>query len=49
MNELAADSDLTKELESGRLPLSRVRELGLRDILRQQNPPVVIRGNPVLR
>ena len=37
------------ELESGRLPLTRVREGGITDFLRKQNIPIIIRGNPVLR
>ena len=37
------------ELESGRLPLARVREGGITDFLRKQNIPIIIRGNPVLR
>ena len=36
------------ELESGRLPLTRVREGGITDFLRKQNIPIIIRGNPVL-
>ena len=49
MNELEAALSLTMELESGRLPLTRVREGGITDFLRKQNIPIIIRGNPVLR
>ena len=37
------------ELESGRLPLTRVREGIITYFLRKQNIPIIIRGNPVLR
>ena len=49
MNELEAALSLTMELESGRLPLTRVREGGITDFLRKQNIPIIIRRNPVLR
>ena len=49
MNELEAALSLTMDLESGSLPLNRVKEGGVRDFLRQQNIPTVERANPVLR
>ena len=49
MNELEAASSLTMELESGRLPLTRLREGDITDFLRKQNIRIIIRGNPVLR
>ena len=36
-------------LESGSLPLTRVKEGGIGDFSRQQNIPLVVRANPVLR
>ena len=49
MNELEAALSLIMELESGRLPLTRVREGGVTDCLRKQNIPIFIRGKPVVR
>ena len=48
MNELEAALSMTMELESGRLPLTRVREGGITDFLRKQNIPIII-PNPLLR
>ena len=49
MNELEAALSLTMDLEPGSLPLTRVKEGGIRAFLRQHNIPIVVSANLVLR
>ena len=49
MNELKAALSLILDLESGNIPLTRVKEGGIKDFLRPQLIPIVVRDNPVLR
>ena len=48
MNALAAAFGLKMDLESGKLPLTRVRERSMKEYLEATEHPIVIRDNHVL-